>query len=150
MDTLVPGFFHRCPPKEPTWIQYKHERLYDFCYVCGRLGHLSFSCPVEPRPSDSGFYGPFLKASPPKVNRVNVLISSRPPSARLGSTSSFTSSGLKSGFQDSDVILPSTYLSSLSSSVVPGMSSTAVSSHSSVRVREVFLSCYSSKLPLVY
>jgi hypothetical protein len=145
MDPLVPGFFHRRPPKEPTWIQYKYERLSDFCYVCDRLGHLSFSCPVVPRPPDSGFYGPFLKASPPKVNCVNVLISSKPPSARLGSSSSFTTSGLKSGFQDSDIILPSTALSSLSSSVIPGLSSTVVSSHSNVIGKSSFTTPFNEK-----
>jgi hypothetical protein len=76
MDPLAPGFTHRRPPKEPTWIQYKYERLFDFCYTCGRLGHLSFSCPVEPKPLDSGFYGPLLKVVPPKVNLVDVLIQS--------------------------------------------------------------------------
>jgi len=32
-DPLVPSFTHRRPPKDPTWIQYKYERLLDYCYI---------------------------------------------------------------------------------------------------------------------
>lgn len=44
------------------WISYKHERLPDYCYACGRLGHENRECKFVTREegSQSG-YGPELK-----------------------------------------------------------------------------------------
>ncbi|GLT68115.1 hypothetical protein SLA2020_403740 [Shorea laevis] len=78
---LSPGFTHHRPPKPPIWIQYKYERLSDYCYVCGRLGHLSFNCVESPNPLGYGYYGAILKASSPKYNRVIQLIAPKSPSS---------------------------------------------------------------------
>ncbi|KAE8009272.1 hypothetical protein FH972_005720 [Carpinus fangiana] len=53
-----------------TLIQYKYERLLDYCYTCGRVGHLSYSCLVDPRPFDHGRYDNKLKASSLNTSRI--------------------------------------------------------------------------------
>ncbi|GLT59031.1 hypothetical protein SLA2020_318770 [Shorea laevis] len=81
-NPLSPGFTHHRASKPSIWVQYKYERLSDYCYVCGRLGHMSFTCAVTPKPIDHGRYGALLKASSPFTNRIVQLISpkSSPPS----------------------------------------------------------------------
>jgi hypothetical protein len=77
LNPLVPGFTHHRPPKAPLWVQYMYERLSDYCYTCGRIGHLSFACPVNPKPPDHGKYGEMLKAKSPKISRVVQIIQPR-------------------------------------------------------------------------
>jgi hypothetical protein len=74
LNPLIPGFTHHRPPMDPLWVRYKYERLSDYCYTCGRIGNLSFACPVDPRPPDHGRYGDMLKASSPKTSRVVQII----------------------------------------------------------------------------
>jgi hypothetical protein len=77
LNPLIPRFTHHRPPKAPLWVQYMFERLSDYCYTCGRIGHLSFVCPVDPRPPDHGRYGEMLKAKSPKTSRVVQIIQSK-------------------------------------------------------------------------
>jgi hypothetical protein len=70
LNPLIPGFTHHRPPKAPLWVQYMYERLSDYCYTCERIRHLSFACPVDPRPPDHGRYGEMLKAESPKTSKV--------------------------------------------------------------------------------
>ncbi|GLT64073.1 hypothetical protein SLA2020_365870 [Shorea laevis] len=74
LNPLLPGFTHHRPLKPSIWVQYKYERLLDFCYACGRLGHLSFACVVSPKPLVHGRYGAMLKASSLNTSRVVQLI----------------------------------------------------------------------------
>ena len=74
LNPLIPGFTHHRPPKAPLWVQYMYKRLSNYCYTCGRIGHLSFVCPVDPRPPANGKYGEMLKAKSPKTSRVVQII----------------------------------------------------------------------------
>jgi hypothetical protein len=70
LNPLILGFTHHRPPKTPLWIQYSYERLSDYCYICGRIGHVSIGCKVELCPPDHGKYSDMLKAKSPKTSRV--------------------------------------------------------------------------------
>ncbi|KAL2942411.1 Zinc finger CCHC domain-containing protein 13 [Bienertia sinuspersici] len=53
------------------WVDIKYERLGDFCYFCGRLGHIDRDCSSYVREENNGKYtvyryGPWLRASPLK------------------------------------------------------------------------------------
>jgi hypothetical protein len=41
---LCPRFYLQRDGKEPLFISFKYEKLGDFCYSCGRLGHDAYSC----------------------------------------------------------------------------------------------------------
>ena len=43
-EPLVPGFWIPRGKKNPTWVSIKYERLQNFCFKCGRLGHDIWGC----------------------------------------------------------------------------------------------------------
>lgn len=45
---LAPGFFLLRAQREPTWIQFKFEKVFGFCFNCWRLGHLTNTCLTPP------------------------------------------------------------------------------------------------------
>ncbi|KAL2920989.1 hypothetical protein RDABS01_012480 [Bienertia sinuspersici] len=56
------------------WVDIKYERLGDFCYFCGRLGHIYRDCSFYTGEENNGKgtvyrYGPWLRASPLKRSR---------------------------------------------------------------------------------
>ena len=67
-DPLWSGFFLDRSPHVDLWIQFKYERVVDFCYKCGRLGHLKARCPrTESTTTNSNGkepygFGPWMKA----------------------------------------------------------------------------------------
>ncbi|GJV60622.1 reverse transcriptase [Tanacetum coccineum] len=44
LKPLIPGFFLPRPDGSQSWISLRYERLSDFCYRCGCLGHCRDSC----------------------------------------------------------------------------------------------------------
>jgi hypothetical protein len=78
------GFLMDQSPLSDTWFDFKYERLSDFCFHYGRLGHLKTECHFEP-PSEQALkwdigpkgYGPWLQADPSeqKASRLKEIIS---------------------------------------------------------------------------
>lgn len=47
---LLPGFFLPRNEKDDCWIYFQFERISDFCFKCGRLGHIQSFCSNLPLP----------------------------------------------------------------------------------------------------
>ncbi|KAK2998374.1 hypothetical protein RJ639_022626 [Escallonia herrerae] len=65
---LHTGFYRNKDPNQAVWIRVQYERLPDFCFSCGRLGHTNRGCshpPFESQENMSSPYGPWLRAESP-------------------------------------------------------------------------------------
>ncbi|KAG5536301.1 hypothetical protein RHGRI_023918 [Rhododendron griersonianum] len=72
---LPKGFWLRGKddPARDRWISFKYERLPDFCYACGRIGHDNRGCKfVSKEDGDKSGYGPELRTG--RARRVDVSI----------------------------------------------------------------------------
>ncbi|KAF7151453.1 hypothetical protein RHSIM_Rhsim02G0183300 [Rhododendron simsii] len=69
---LPKGFWFRRAPDSigDLWISYKYEKLCDFCYACGRLGHDSKSCKFVSREEGlTSGYGPELRTGRARASK---------------------------------------------------------------------------------
>ncbi|KAF7114636.1 hypothetical protein RHSIM_RhsimUnG0081100 [Rhododendron simsii] len=76
---LPKGFWLRRKKEsdEDLWISYRYEKLPDFCYACGRVGHDNRGCKFVPRNEgmNSG-YGPDLRTG--RAKKLEILIEEMP------------------------------------------------------------------------
>ncbi|KAF5956818.1 hypothetical protein HYC85_004043 [Camellia sinensis] len=55
-------WLHRGQGQSNSWLTFKYEKLSDFCYDCGRLGHENHTCKFVSKEQGASFgYGPGLR-----------------------------------------------------------------------------------------
>lgn len=59
-----------------VWIQFQYEKLPNFCYICGKLGHVQAECDDDEARGFDNKYGPWLRA-PPLVSIYSSTTSDR-------------------------------------------------------------------------
>ncbi|KAF7139162.1 hypothetical protein RHSIM_Rhsim07G0116500 [Rhododendron simsii] len=70
---LPKGFMLRGKTGRDLWISYVYERLPDFCYACGRIGHDKRICRFTARDTESySGYGPELRTG--RARKIDVPI----------------------------------------------------------------------------
>lgn len=47
-NRLINGCWLKMENNRDTWVEFRYERLQDFCYRCGRIGHANTECSFEP------------------------------------------------------------------------------------------------------
>lgn len=73
-NPLITGFNQERSNRPPAWVHLKYERLSDFCFNCGRLGHAQIYCPATGYIPSPPLFGPNLRATPPPPYKVDHLI----------------------------------------------------------------------------
>ncbi|KAK2990488.1 hypothetical protein RJ640_004190 [Escallonia rubra] len=76
---LLTGF-PRKKDSKMTWTRLQYERLPDFCFICGRLGHTNRGCPHPPLELPANMstpFGPWLRAE--YSDRCPLTASWNPP-----------------------------------------------------------------------
>lgn len=86
VDTRVPlkmGVYMKREDGSMLWISIKYERLSDFCFDCGKLGHSKSACvsDITEKKEDPHFeFGPWLRTPPTFQSPTHDI-----PSAQKGS-----------------------------------------------------------------
>ncbi|KAM1920850.1 hypothetical protein ACFX15_024593 [Malus domestica] len=61
---LIPGCWIPRDNNRDTWIEFRYERLQDFCYRCGRIGHANTKCSGLPGQGNVATYGEWTRTAP--------------------------------------------------------------------------------------
>lgn len=82
---LVPGFWWVNAEGKEKWAHLKYERLSDFCYGCGLLGHSSQSCNQDIIESEENpgkpMYGPWITCTRQRNNSSRYRLGGGAPSS---------------------------------------------------------------------
>ncbi|KAF5477689.1 hypothetical protein F2P56_004306 [Juglans regia] len=70
-NPLSEGFELLCPNGISHRIYFKYERLSEFCYTCGKLGHIQQACPTYVKHNTGSLYGPWMRAPSANNRRGN-------------------------------------------------------------------------------
>ncbi|OMO75791.1 hypothetical protein CCACVL1_16038 [Corchorus capsularis] len=63
---LLSGFWVPREDDDRIWAELKYERLADFCYACGKLGHTEKGCVKEDSFNKDPKFGPWMRVGPLK------------------------------------------------------------------------------------
>ncbi|KAM0982633.1 hypothetical protein ACFX2A_015816 [Malus domestica] len=63
-NPLINGYWLKGETNKDTWVEFRYERLQDFCYRCGRISHANTECFFAPNRRGATGYGEWLKAGP--------------------------------------------------------------------------------------
>ncbi|KAM0977287.1 hypothetical protein ACFX2I_020016 [Malus domestica] len=66
VNPLVNGCWLKRETNRETWVEFKYERLQDFCYRCGHIGHANNECTFEAYSGGAEGYGEWTRAHPVK------------------------------------------------------------------------------------
>lgn len=69
-NPLPDGFPLSWPRRHATWISFKYERLSDFCYCCGCLGHIQQACPFLHTQTEVTNFGPWMRVETTATRRA--------------------------------------------------------------------------------
>ncbi|OMO88293.1 hypothetical protein CCACVL1_08480 [Corchorus capsularis] len=74
-NPLIPGFWVPRQGRDKLWVKLKYEKLSDFCFVCGRLGHHGKYCDKSGNGlSRDNPYGPWMRVAPVRRTFLGRLI----------------------------------------------------------------------------
>lgn len=84
---MIPGCWLPRSNDRDTWVEFRYERLEDFCYNCGRIGHVNSECSLRPNGSGAAGYGEWMKTAAVRdIQEVNRPVVSFQGERRLAGT----------------------------------------------------------------
>ncbi|KAM1568938.1 hypothetical protein ACFX10_034117 [Malus domestica] len=63
-NSLVLGCWLKREVNRETWVEFRYERLQDFCYRCGRIDHVNTEYSYAANMGGAEGYGDWIKAPP--------------------------------------------------------------------------------------